>query len=379
MGNTGLMKTTIDFKPNKISHWQFWEEGLSKLQGNAIYIYGAGSFGKEVFIFLQQYGIAVCGFLDQRAEELIKYCSVPVYNLDDNTIDKQNAVVLFAIVMDKDARIGVMNQIRSAGFDSIQEAQYYRSLQVVPENFQGEELDTYYLHEQSAIEKAYEALADDKSKAVFMANLNAYFRKDYRDCVDWEDPMAEQYFPKDIKMNAGYGRFVDCGGYIGDTVEALLKQKKDVQALAVFEPDLYNFERLAEACRSQKIEAVSFPCAVSDKTEFHGFCAARGSGSLSEDGDSTILSVALDDVIHHFNPTFIKMDIEGAEVKALQGAKQIICQNIPDLAICVYHNMNHMWDIPLLLQSWNLGYRFYLRSYNAYTMETVLYATKGES
>lgn len=369
----------MNFQTQKISQQLFLENSISELKGKNVYIYGAGSFGKEVFLFLQQHDIAICGFLDQRAEKIKEYCNVPVYKIDDNTLNKQNTVVLFSIVMDKDTRISLMNQIRSFGFDCIREAQYYRSLQVVPEGLQGEDLDVYYLHEQPAIEKAYEILADDKSKAIFMANLNAYFRKDYGTCLDLEDPMKEQYFPNDIEMNGGYSRFVDCGGYIGDTVEVLLTKKNDVQALAVFEPDLYNFECLAETCRVRKIEAVSFPCAVSDKTEFHSFQTARGSGSLSEDGDGTILTVALDDVLHNFRPTFIKMDIEGAEVKALQGARKIICQSVPNLAICVYHNMNHMWDIPLLLQSWNLGYRFYLRSYNAYTMETVLYATKGEN
>ena len=368
----------MNFKAIKISHQQFLEERLSELKGETLYIYGAGSFGKEILLFLQQHDIKVCGFLDQSAEVIKEYCNLPVYHLDDNTIDRQNVTVLFSIVMDKDTRRGVIDKIKSAGFSCVREAQYYRNLQVVPENFQGEDMGAYFLHEQPLIEKACEALADDKSKAVFMANLNAYFRKDYRHCADWEDSMVEQYFPKDIKMNAGYSRFVDCGGYIGDTVIELLKQKEDVQALAVFEPDLYNFERLAEVCRCQEIEAVCFPCAVSDRTEFHRFRVARGSGSMAEDGDSTILSIALDDAIHHFHPTFIKMDIEGAEVKALQGAKRMICKNVPDLAICVYHHMNHMWDIPLLLQSWNVGYRFYLRSYNAYTMETVLYATKGD-
>lgn len=68
------------------------------------------------------------------------------------------------------------------------------------------------------------------------------------------------------------------------------------------------------------------------------------------------------------------MDIEGSEADALLGAQKTICKYKPDLAICVYHFADDIWEIPLLLDSWNLGYRFYLRTYSSNGFETVLYA-----
>jgi hypothetical protein len=96
---------------------------------------------------------------------------------------------------------------------------------------------------------------------------------------------------------------------------------------------------------------------------------------LRGEGGEKVLAVALDDVLTGFSPTFIKMDIEGAEISALRGGEKTIRRCLPDLAVCVYHRINHIWDIPLLLDDWRLGYKMYLRSYNPYTMETVLYAT----
>ncbi len=71
------------------------------------------------------------------------------------------------------------------------------------------------------------------------------------------------------------------------------------------------------------------------------------------------------------------MDVEGAEVEALVGAKNLICNNKPDLAICLYHKISHLWEIVLLVHSWNLGYNFYLRQHD-YTMELVMYAIVKE-
>ena len=67
-----------------------------------------------------------------------------------------------------------------------------------------------------------------------------------------------------------------------------------------------------------------------------------------------------------------------AELEALKGAEMLIKVNKPDLAICVYHAPNHIWDIPLYLESLRSGYKYYLRNYTSLISETVLYATVAE-
>lgn len=372
----------MELDVSKIVTRDYMAEQLKKLDGKTIYLYGAGSFGKETYFFLKDNGIDICGFLDLRADEMREYCGKPVYHLKNliSREQKEEVVVLFSIVMDKDIRKKVMEEIMESGFQFVEEAQFYRSIQIVPEDLELDEtLADYYASKRDKIQRAYDLLRDDKSRAVYRANIKAHFLKDYSECARWEEPMEEQYFPLDIELSSGYGRFIDCGGFIGDTVEKLLNKKEEVQTVAAFEPDTDNFRRLTACCRNRKEKIICFPCAVADKTDFRRFLAARGSGTISENGESAILSISLDEALVNFAPTFIKMDIEGAEIKALRGAKRMICESRPDLAVCVYHHINHLWDIILLLKSWNLGYKFYLRSYNAYTMETVLYAVRGEN
>jgi hypothetical protein len=75
-----------------------------------------------------------------------------------------------------------------------------------------------------------------------------------------------------------------------------------------------------------------------------------------------------------FQPTFINMDVEGAEPEALQGGAELIRRNCPDLGICVYHRPEHLWDIALALHALNPNFLFYLRNYTGFPAETVLYA-----
>lgn len=369
----------MELKISTVADIDFMKKVLDDFNKKSIFIYGAGSFGKEMYYFLKNHGLDVYGFLDRRADTLKEYCGKTVYNLENIQLPEteQEVCVLFAIVMDKDERKKVMEEIKNAGFVHVEEAQFYRSIHIIPDDMQQESLQEYYIAKKNRIEEAYSVLADEKSKFIYKANIKAHFCKDFSDCLIWEDSLNEQYFPKDIKLSSGYNRFIDCGGYIGDTIRSLL-ERECVQAVASFEPDLYNFKYLADFCKDKRIEIFCFPCAVGDRTSWQRFSPARGSGTICDEGEITVLSVSLDEVLNGFRPTFIKMDIEGAELQALIGAKGMICENIPDLAICVYHNINHLWDAILLLQSWNLGYAFFLRSYNAYTMETVLYATKQD-
>lgn len=58
---------------------------------------------------------------------------------------------------------------------------------------------------------------------------------------------------------------------------------------------------------------------------------------------------------------YIKMDIEGSELSALEGAADIIKEHKPYLAICVYHRKNDLITIPLYIKSLVSDYQFYLR------------------
>ena len=105
------------------------------------------------------------------------------------------------------------------------------------------------------------------------------------------------------------------------------------------------------------------------------FAADNQSNSvISQDGNLLIQCIALDDCLSDIAPTFISMDIEGSEMFALKGMKEIIKNNHPKLAICVYHSPEHIWEIPLFLQSLVPEYKFYLRNYTSFSSETVLYA-----
>ena len=79
-------------------------------------------------------------------------------------------------------------------------------------------------------------------------------------------------------------------------------------------------------------------------------------------GEDNIEIVSLDEDIQE-PVTYIKMDVEGFEIPAIIGAKNHIRNDRPKLAICTYHIISDIWEIPKLIKCIAPDYRFYLRHY----------------
>ncbi len=77
-----------------------------------------------------------------------------------------------------------------------------------------------------------------------------------------------------------------------------------------------------------------------------------------EDFTNKVNTLTIDNFVKLYNVSevdFIKMDIEGAELNAISGAKETLKPYKPKLAISLYHNLNDFFRIPRFLMSLNLN------------------------
>jgi FkbM family methyltransferase len=171
-------------------------------------------------------------------------------------------------------------------------------------------------------------------------------------------------------------RLIDCGAFNGDTIQGLLEEGYTIDAALALEPDPDNFNQLANALPD--INVINIPCgAAKDLAQFY-FDDGMGMGSkMDPSGSKLIQCVSLSKLAPRFSPTLIKMDIEGAEVEALEGAKELIRSYTPGLAIAIYHEPDHIWKIPLMIQEWDLGYELYIRTHERNSFGTILYASRN--
>ncbi len=173
--------------------------------------------------------------------------------------------------------------------------------------------------------------------------------------------------------------YVDGGAYDGDTVEEvrrfILTAKKNsgresgpaggLKALAL-EPDPKNRRKL-EAYKeqvwnlSEKADDLKIlPYALSDKTEELTFDNAGGRNSaLSTNGRLLVEARPLDQLTDR--ATLLKLDVEGAESPALEGAARLLAGQKPRLIVSAYHRSGDILTLPLLIRRLNPDYRLALR------------------
>ncbi len=200
--------------------------------------------------------------------------------------------------------------------------------------------------------------------------------------------LEPQYFPSDIDLfkKADIIKFVDGGAYTGDTLESSLEEftklNKKIEYVISFEPDTSNISKLNNEIVKQKnifteTNFLVYPCGVWSKNDILTFSNNNQANSSfvndTSDNKIQIMAVSLDDVLLGAKPNYIKLDIEGAEKEAILGMQNIIKEEEPSLAICLYHKPQDLWELPLLINSINPNYDMYLRVYGSMGLELVLY------
>lgn len=359
------------------------EHCVHDLLGNKkLILYGAGDgfFTFSVFV-LRKYGLKAYAVLDRRFNPGDTFCGIPAFSplvCTPTDEEKENAVVVVTVGK-KEYHNEIFNCLQSLGFKNVvlSSDMYEYHLLHIPTEL-GEKGFNYYLDNKKQIMACLDLFSDDLSCEIFTRVIQTHMQR--KPIPIPHHVLEEQYFPKDINLSKGYSRFINCGAYNGDTVMRLNALFGKVEAMICFDPDLENFELLTRYLCAKHNEiaqsVIAFPCGVfSHETQLRFSHGDKINSMISDTGNSFIQCVALDHVIPSFKPTFISMDVEGVELEALKGAEMLIKENKPDLAICVYHAPNHVWDIPLYIQGLNLGYKFYLRNYTSFISETVLYAT----
>jgi FkbM family methyltransferase len=228
------------------------------------------------------------------------------------------------------------------------------------------------------IDAAASIWADRESETEYRSQVRWRFLLDYA-ALGPPRPMTELYFPDDLVEPLDDEVFVDCGAFTGDTIEDFVTRRAGrFERIVAIEPDPVNRSALRArigSWGSDHAGAVRVePFAVGAERGTLRFEATGTAGSTVGTGRDIVDVAPLDELLEGCPPTYIKMDVEGAERDALLGAATTIEANAPVLAICLYHKPEDLWDLPLLIRSLRPDYRLYVRRHSDERWETVCYA-----
>lgn len=245
----------------------------------------------------------------------------------------------------------------------------------------------FYKDNMSRIKENLNCLADDKSRRVYK-NAILYRGTLKRKYLCETSSVHEKYFAPDIirfKMNEV---FIDGGAFTGDTalsLEAAYPYWNDIGAsctIFCWEADRYNRKLLEDTlngieCRHENVKTYMVKKAAWNREEMVSFDVGVDFASrVDETGRIQVQADSIDNVMEEAGKcaTFIKMDIEGAELKALEGARRTIEKYNPTMAICIYHTNEQMIEIIEWFRNNFPFYKLYIRHYARNWTETVVYA-----
>lgn len=309
-------------------------------------------------------------------------CGIPVMSYEDFAAKWPDASVWVASALHDSA---IREILAESGFRHV--VPYPHIAHCFPHVFATREYaglteSLFEVNAMGEIEKLCAILADDRSREVLLSKVLFYLTYD-KSLIDQIRSGDTIYWDTTVVRLRRDEVVVDGGAYRGDTLGDFLEASHGIfHRYYAFEPDplVQQSLRTVAGSNSSRIECIGF--GLSDRRDSIAFSVSGTADTavVSKQsevlGDVTYLTVT--DLDSFFTgkepPTFIKLDIEGEERRAIAGAQTLIAKYRPTLAVSVYHRPQDLWEIPRMIAERTENVRIFLRHYTREVDDTVCYA-----
>lgn len=349
----------------------------NQLSKHPIVLYGAGGICSAAINFFEAQGIEVTCICDKKKKGFFGRSGIKVITPAELLKEYSHVIV---VITSWRYEKEITEDLIHLGFPQDQICPF-RPYSIPLDRFKTNYLQGYAW--------AYDNVTDDVSKKLVIEKMNAYLLDKP---LTPTSAIGKMYYDNEIFSLGKDETLVDAGAYTGDTAEAFIKSVNgEYHYIWSFEPDEQNREQ-AEISLSQYPNISIVPKGLwssSQNLTFFGVgemdstfipvnSGDGGFSFISRDAEKQELEVvALDDLfadsLEENLPTFIKMDIEGAEKEAIIGMSNIIKQRKPKLAIAIDHKPDDIYTLPQTISAIRSDYHFYLRQYDHSFTETILY------
>lgn len=354
-----------------------------------VVLHGAGGLGRRTLHGLRLAGREVVAFSDNRSDSwgtTVDGVEVLPPEIAAERLGKQAAFVVTIWGAGSTHRYEhSRDQLTALGCESVVPAAWVawrHAEQLLP--FYALDLPSRLLSQAAEVRRGFEALADDPSRAEYVSQVRWRLTGDPEGLAHPVD--GPQYLVRDVAAPLEDEVVLDCGAFDGDTLRSWLAARgPSFHTYLAMEPDPASRARLERCVAALEPDVRRrvrvLPWSVGGTTGTVRF-SASGTLSSSLDGGEGIEvgCVRLDDLreLDGTPPTFWKVDIEGAELEAIDGASTLLRKRRPMVAIAAYHRQDHLWRVPLALEALDPGYELFLRPHNEQGWDLICYAVPPE-
>lgn len=342
-----------------------------RIEREGIYVFGIGKLGQRIFEFFQGCKIKINAFVDNNKSKYgTLFNSIIVISADE--LPKNSIIYIASATYFND----ILNQLKNLGYsDCISHNQasilFYKDRNFPVEMYQENLVSDLFDYKQK-YKEVFELLEDEESRKVF-DNLILYrLTLDHQYIINIRTAIANEYFDNEVFTLSDNETFFDLGGFDGDSAEHFIRYvKNNYASVHIFEPDAALIQKAKK--RFEQYDNIFFnELGIYDSDTTLYFDTTGGlDGIISENGSLKITTTTIDS--YKNNPTYIKFDVEGVEIEAINGGKETLKNLKPKMAIASYHYPKHLREIPLLVKSINPEYKLKLRHYTDSVFDTIFY------
>lgn len=349
---------------------------------NHVLIFGAGESGSWVKKLLEMHDIKPCCFCDNYKGKWgsIK-CGLTVESFQHAMEKYPDSAICIASMWVDEIKMQIQKW-DAALLDRTWNLLDTMNWETEEKVFESKEIN-YIKKNVDELEKMAENYADDISRNTLEGILNYRLTRKI-EYINNMRSVNEIYLDTDLLTNACYKKIktstiIDGGAYDGDTIRYFIDKlgADTVLKIHAFEIDEINCKKIKEQSKQFAPHQITVhQNALWNESQelFIGGNDLSEKVNVSDAGCSNKITAITIDELNNKNIGFIKLDIEGAERKALDGARDTIKACHPILAICAYHMQDDLLMLYQSIQSMDCEYKIYLRHYMNSAGDTILYA-----
>ncbi|MBO5410328.1 MAG: FkbM family methyltransferase [Clostridia bacterium] len=332
----------IDFLTEKKSSWEKIKES-----GLPVVLYGMGNGADKVLDELYRLGIPVLGVTASdafvRGQQFRGYTVKRLSEFEGEFI----VAVSFATCLPD-----VMAHIMAL-------REKYRVIVPCVPVFGDDIFNREFIEKHEAELTAAYNLFDGESKRIYAGCVNFMFGGELDvlfDVTGEKDEVFDGFFRLTESED-----YLDLGAYRGDTIKELLDYTGGkYSSIIALEPDRRTYKKLCDYAGSMPYTTL-LQNAIWSKDCVLNFNSAAGRQSSVNAKGEEINAVCIDSICAGKKVTYIKMDVEGAELEALEGGRKTISLQKPKLNLALYHRSEDVFRIPLAVYEINPDYEFHIR------------------
>ncbi len=360
-------RSANDFRDRIHENWEF----LAEYSLKDVAVVGAGPEGQKFCEVCRENRISLCGVYDDDPKLIGSNCSDYIIQ----SIESMDSLARDSVVVVATHRLlNIMRRLRDTGFSRTTPL---ATLQILwperfpPHMFYSGWCADLYKNREKYIE-LFELLSDEKSLLTLDAVLLFRLSLEPENLRKIIEP--EHYFPNDLTNLSNEEVFIDGGAFDGDTAQTFIRlTNNQFKKIIAFEPDKETYSVLRDRfSQDNRIETINMGL-YSGELILRFRDGEKRASVLDQEGATQVQVTNIDNVVGPHAVSYIKMNIEGAEIAALEGSRDVIQKSHPFLSIAAYHNPSDLHEIPGKINTLDDSYDLFLRQHGTGVVETVIY------